>query len=116
MFLGFGGEEHVVHIDNHDSFFDHIFENFVHHGLECGRRITHAEEHYCWFKQSSVHFEGGFPFISFLDPYVVISPSDVQFGEILSVFDLVHQFRDQWKEIGILYGPFVQISIILARL
>jgi hypothetical protein len=49
--------------------------------LECGRRVAESEEHDCGFVEPERCFEGGFPFVSFLDPDVVVSPSDVEFGE-----------------------------------
>jgi len=52
--------------------------------------LHRPEEHYHGFKQSFVSFEGTFPFVAFLDPYVVISPPDIEFGEPLGSPEFVH--------------------------
>ena len=54
-----------------------------------------------------------FPLISVFDAYIVVTPSDVQFGEILGSFQLVDEFRDEREGIGILYGSFIEFPVIL---
>ena len=56
-----------------------------------------------------------FPLISVFDVYVVVAPSDVQFGEILGSFQLVDEFRDEGEGIGILDGSFIEFLVILTR-
>ena len=51
--------------------------------------------------------------ISVFDVYVVVAPSDTQFGEILGSFQLVDEFRDEGEGIGILDGSFIEFSVIL---
>jgi hypothetical protein len=48
--------------------------------MECGRGVSEAEEHNSGFKESSVGFEGGFPFVASLDAYIVVSSMDIEFG------------------------------------
>ena len=103
----FGVEEDVVHVDDDYSFINQVLEQIVHHRLKRGRQVTHSEKHYSWFKQSSIGLECRFPLVPIPDPYVVISPSYVQFSEIFGVFDFIHKFGDQREWVGILYGPFV---------
>ena len=45
----------------------------------------------------SVHLKSHFPLVSLLDPHVVISPSDLQLGEVLffGFGHLVEDIRDQ---------------------
>ena len=45
--------------------------------LQTGRSIAKTEEHDEWFKESAFRDEGCFPFISFFDPDVVVSPANV---------------------------------------
>ena len=54
-----------------------------------------------------------FPLISVFDAYVVVAPSDIQFGEILGSFQLVNEFRDEGEGIGVLDGSFVEFPVIL---
>ena len=36
------------------------------------------------------------PLISFLDPYIVVPPANVQFHEILGPTQLIDQLLDEW--------------------
>jgi len=71
---------HVVHIDGEPELGHFLTEDGVHHGLEGCRRVGEAEEHDCWFKQSLVCEEGGFPFVPFFDANVIVTPADVKLG------------------------------------
>jgi len=73
----------------------------IHHRLECGWAVGKTEEHDKGFEQSFIGDERCFPFITFLDPDVVISPSYVELGKIASAFQLINQLRDKWKGIGV---------------
>jgi len=44
-----GKYENIVYVDQDPSLSYHIGEVIVHHRLECGGRVAHSEEHYCWF-------------------------------------------------------------------
>ena len=55
------------------------------------------EEHNDRLKQSLVSPEGSLPLISFLDPHIVASPSNVQLSEVLGPVQLVHKFLDEWQ-------------------
>ena len=46
-----------------------------------GGGVGHSKEHDCRFVQAFICDEGSFPFIAFLDSYIVVSPSDVELGE-----------------------------------
>jgi len=71
-------DQDVVHIDGYPSFSYFFFEDVIHHGLECCGGVGESEKHYFWFEQSLVGGEGCFPFVSFLDPDIVISPSHIE--------------------------------------
>ena len=55
--------------------------------------------------------------ITILDPDVVVSLSDVQFGEEFSAsqFDHIHDVSHQREGVGILNGLVIQVSVVLAR-
>ena len=63
LFEGFCEDEDVVQVHHHYSFCNEFLEDVVHHGLEGGRAVGEAEEHYQRFKESTVGAEGGFPFM-----------------------------------------------------
>jgi len=50
--------------------------------------------------------EGHFPFISRLDTYIIETPSDIKFCEVLGSAKLGDEFRDEGEEVPILdsYG------------
>ena len=52
--------------------------------------------------------------VSISDANVVVSPSDVKFGEDLGVFYLIDEILDQWEGIGIFDSVSVNISVVLA--
>ena len=85
----FGEDHDVVNVDEHDVF--HVGENLIHHGLECSQRVAESEEHDNGLIGSLVANERGFPFISFFDPYVVVSPSKVYLCEVLRSLELVDE-------------------------
>jgi hypothetical protein len=81
FFKGFRKYKNVVHVDDHPSFSDFFLEGLVHVGLERGRGIAQAEEHYFWFKESEGCGESRFPEVIRVNQDVVISRSDVHLRE-----------------------------------
>ena len=67
----------------------------VHVGLEGGRRVAESKKPYGWLIESKGGGEGHFPAVFRLNKDVVISPSDVKFGENLAVFEFVYQLRNE---------------------
>jgi len=62
-------------------------------GLAESDRTTRGSVKYT-FEESFVGFEGRFPLISVFDTDIVVSPSDIQFGEIFGTFEFVNEFGD----------------------
>ena len=62
---------------------------------------------------SSVADERGFPLVSFLDPYVVITPLKVYLCEVLRSLELVEKLRDEQERIIVPYCVLVQVPIVL---
>src|SRR5258708_112013 len=82
---GAGVDEDIIHIAYGLAIVDEVSEDIVHHRLECCRGVTQSEEHDRWLKQPSVSSERSLPLIPFLDPHVIESPSEVKYGEELSI-------------------------------
>ena len=79
---GIGGEdEEVVHIDDKPSLGNHVAEGIIHESLEDGGGVSESEEHDRRFEQSFVGDEGHLPLVTILDPYIVVSPMNVELGE-----------------------------------
>ena len=58
--------------------------------------------------------EGHLPLVSILNADVVVSPSDIKFGEDLGIFHLVDEVLDQREGVGIFDSVGVDISVVLA--
>ena len=83
---GVGGvDKKVVHVNDEPSFGNHVAKGVVHESLESGGGVGEAEEHDGGFEESLVSDEGRFPLMTIFNLYVVISPSNIEFGEDLSV-------------------------------
>src|SRR5882724_4343618 len=75
--------EDVVHVDDYNSFVNEFSEDVIHHRLERCRAVSETKEHDKRFEQASVHPKGHLPLVSIPDSHIVVSPSDIQFGEVL---------------------------------
>ena len=62
----------------------------VHEGLECQRSIAETEKHDCGFIETEGSNECGLPLIFFINANVVISPSDIELGEVGGVFHVIN--------------------------
>ena len=81
--VGAGGDCHIIHVFANicSQWFPFVYywpKNPTHHRLKHGWRVTETKEHHRWFPQPIFHLECRLVFVAFLDPYVVVSPSDVQ--------------------------------------
>ena len=108
-------DKEVIHVDNKPSFCDHIMKGVIHESLKGGRGIGKAKEHYAWFKESLMGDESSFPLVSILDTDVVISPTDVEFGENLCPLKFINEVGDEWEGICIADCVFVNIAVVLTR-
>jgi len=86
-------DEDVVHVDDHNSFINELSEDVIHHHLEHRQAVSETKEHDKGFKQALVHPKGHLPLISILDSHIVVSPLDIQFGEVLC-FGSGHHIED----------------------
>jgi len=72
--------------------------------LEGGGAVGHSKKHYERFEEATVGAEGCFPFISGLNAYIIETPADVQFCEVLGSAELKDEFRDEGEQISVLDG------------
>ena len=106
-----GVDSHVVHVDLKPLLRKHICEDMVHESLEGGGSIAEPKEH--GFKESHGGDESGLPLIFLSDANVVISPTNVEFGEQGGFFHVIDEFGDQRERIGIPDGVGVQVAVVL---
>ena len=100
-----------VHYDN--PFHYDGSEDVIHHSLEGSGAVGHSKEHYEVFEEASVGVKGRFSLISRLDAYIIETPADIQFCEVLGSTELGDKFRDEGEMIFILDGYGVQSAVVL---
>ena len=49
-----------------------------------------------------------------LDVDIVVSPSDVKFGEVFCILEFVDKIRDERKRVGVLDDMLIQVAVTLA--
>ena len=59
--------------------------------------------------------KGCFPLVAIFDPHVVVSPTNIKFGEDFGILQFVDEIGDEGKGIGITDGMFIDVVVILAR-
>ena len=107
----FGEDHDVVNVDDYDVF--HVSENLIHHGLECSWGVAKSKEHDSGFVGSSMADKRSFPFVTFFDPHVVVSPPKVYLHEVLRSLELVDELRDERERVIVLYCILVQVPVVL---
>ncbi len=116
--VGMGGDSDIVHIDADCCSKGFMFENdilvdIVHHGLEHRWRVGESEIHDCGFEKSVSGFKRCFLLVSFTDPHVIISPSDVKLRVYVGVTEVSNEVCDQGERVLIVDRDRVDFSIIL---
>ncbi|KAG6875732.1 hypothetical protein C0993_007748, partial [Termitomyces sp. T159_Od127] len=64
---------------------------------EGGQAIGESKEHDKQFKQPLIGPEGSFPLISFLNAHIVVTPLDIQFGEVPRPLEVIDELEDEGK-------------------
>jgi hypothetical protein len=103
----------VVHVYGEPPL-GHLFLKYcVYHHLEGGRRVSKAKEHYSGFKEAFQGEEGGFPFIPWFDPDIVVPPVDIELSEEGAATEAVNSLQDQRGDIVILLHPLIDRPVVL---
>src|SRR5467141_1853892 len=79
--------------------------------------VSDTKEHDERFKKALVRLKGHLPLISIFDSHVVVSPSDIQFGEVLCFGSRHHieDVRDQGQGVGVIYGQCIELMVVLDK-
>jgi len=106
-------DQNIVQVHYYDPFSYESPEDVIHHGLEGGRTVGHSKEHYKRFEEVTVGAEDRFPFISGLDAYIVETPSDIKFCEVLGSAELGDELGDEEKRVFVFNHYSIQRVIVL---
>ena len=106
-------DQNVVQVHYYDPFGYKGSEDIVHYSLKDSRTVGHSKKHYKRFKEAAVSMEGHLLFIFRLDAYVIETPADIKFYEVLGSAKLGDEFGDKRKGVFVLDGYSVQRTIVL---
>jgi hypothetical protein len=81
--------------------------------LEGCWQVSEAEEHDCRLKKSLQGKEGSLPFVPILNTNIIVSPVDVELGEQSASTKAINGLGNERGNVLILFGPFVDQSIVL---
>jgi len=81
-------DQNVIHVDNHNVFYYKVLENVIHYGLKCCQTVSYTKEHYQGFKKFAVSMKSSLLLISELNPDIVKTPTNIQFGKMLDILEL----------------------------
>ena len=88
-------------------------EDGVHKGLEGRGSVTKTKGHDEWLEEAERALEGCFPFVTFADTDVIVTPADVELCEVTRSLELIDEFGNKRKGSGILDGDIVNGAIVL---
>jgi len=81
--------------------------------LEGGGTVGHSKEHHERLEETVVGVEGRLLFIPGLDTYVIKTPSDIKFCEVLGSAELGDELGDEREGVSVFDGYGVQHAIVL---
>src|SRR6267154_3605376 len=108
-------EENIIEVDNEMSFIDKVRKDGIHKGLKGRRCVTKAEGHDEWFKEAERALEGCFPFVTFSNTDVIVTPANVELCEVVRTLEFIDEFGDKGKRSGVLDCNIVESTIVLDR-
>ena len=106
-------DEDVIKINRDLACSDEVGEDVVHERLECRRTVTESEVHDARLEETLVGDEGSLPFVAFLNPDVVVAPTDVELGEDFRALQLVDDVGCEGQGIAIFHSDVVEFAVVL---
>src|SRR6266540_3503032 len=103
----------IIHIDLQPALNKFMGKDVVHHCLKCSRGVCKTKEYHERSKGSFTTTKCHFPFISFLDTDVVITPTNIHLDITIVFTKIVDQFVNTRKWISIAYSLGVKIMVVL---
>ena len=106
FFLGTTKDQNVVQEDKHELI-KAFPQQMIHYSLKGSWCIAQPKRHDCVLIGPITRHEGSLMYISFFYPDLMISGSQINFGEIRRPMQSVHEFFHLWERIPIFCGDFI---------
>src|SRR6266511_1689889 len=103
----------IIHVDLQPALNKFLGKDVIHHCLKCSRGVHKTKEHHERFKESFTTTKYRFPFISFLDTDIIITPTNIHLDITIVFTKIIDQFVNTRKWISILYSLGVKVMIVL---
>ena len=111
----FGEDEDIVEIDDDLATGNKVSKERVHHSLKRSGRVRQPKEHNHRFEESAIGRKRGLPFVTFRNPYIVVSPAHIKLGEDVCAFELIEQLLNEGQRVAVLDGHVVKFTVVLYR-
>src|SRR5882762_7253320 len=108
-------KENIIEVDNEMSFVDKVRKDGIHKRLKGRWCVTKTEGHDKWFKEAERALEVCFPFVTFANTDVIVTPADVKLCEVARALEFIDEYGDKGKRSGILDCNIVEGAIVLNR-
>ena len=92
---------------------DEVLKDFIHHGLECSRAVCESEEHDQGFKESIIGVKSCLPLIPLFDANIVITPPDIELGEVFHTSELIYKFQNDRQWVVVLHSHGIECTVVL---
>src|SRR6266498_1962529 len=103
----------IIHIDLQPALYKFLRKDVIHHCLKYSRGVRKTKEHHERFKGSFMTTKCHFPFVSFLDMDIVITPMNIHLDITIVFTIIVDQFINTREGVSIVYSLGVNIMIVL---
>jgi hypothetical protein len=106
-------DENIIKIHSNFALSNKVSKDGVHHPLECCWGICDPKEHNHGFEQAVVGSKHSFPFIPFLDLYVIVAPAYIKLCEVASTMQLVDNVQCKREQVAVLDQDVVKLPVVL---
>jgi hypothetical protein len=104
-------DQDVVEVNYH-IYIDQVMKDIIHEVLKGHRGVCESKWHNKVFEHAVMSAKGGFPFISFSYPHIVIPITEVDFQVDFGWSQLVNKGLDSGDRVAVLSGDLVETSVV----
>ena len=106
-------DEDIIQVNTDHTLRYKVLEDVIHHCLEHGQAVGETTEHDQGFEEPTVGAEYSLPFITFLDPDIVVPPANIEFGKVMCAMEMADEVRNQWEWVKILDSLRIEGLVVL---